>query len=52
MDATTFTIGMKDKMQNNGTDLPLRAAMKPMTTTYGRPQTSMMIAIITRSATK
>jgi hypothetical protein len=42
--ATTFTIGMKHKMQNNGTDFPFRAAMKPITTTYGNPHTSMIIA--------
>ena len=49
MEATTFTSGMKQSKQNNGTDFPLRAAIKPMTTTYGRPQINMMMAIMIRS---
>jgi hypothetical protein len=49
MDATTFTSGMKQSNQNNGTGSPLPAAINPMTTTYGSPQISMMIAIKIRS---
>ena len=49
MDATTFTSGMKQSKQNNGMDFPLRAAINPMTTTYGSPQINMMIAIMIRS---
>src|SRR5437879_1839139 len=47
--ATMFTIGMKHNRQNKRTDLPLRAAMNPITTTYGRPHTSMIIARTIRS---